>query len=433
MLKCIAILFVVILTSFFFFPFEFRALPGINTKMAMAAVGLCVYLIRLGLGKSGMFNKDTVVLSLIALGVSFISFISVIYNNTSDYAYVTYLVSMWVWIGAAYLLICCIRSVHGGIFVQLIGNYLITVCVLQCIMALLIDSSPVIKQVVDSYINQGHEFFDEVHRLYGIGAALDVAGSRFASVLIIIAFCMAEANDTKYRKKLWLYLGAFVWIGIVGNMIARTTTVGLILAVFYLIYKTKIYTFRVLSKYRRLWVGCGCIFVLAIPIVVYLYEANPNFQMNLRFAFEGFFSLVEEGRWEVSSNEKLKGMYVFPEMFKTWVIGDGYFENPISTDPYFTGIERAGFYMGTDVGYLRFIFYFGLIGLLAMSGVIYKAFQICWKRFPAQKVLFLLLMFVNFIVWFKVSTDIFLVFAPFLMIDKKENDAYMERIALKES
>lgn len=38
------------------------------------------------------------------------------------------------------------------------------------------------------------------------------------------------------------------------------------------------------------------------------------------------------------------------------MIGDGYFENP-RTDPYYIGYQWKGFYMGTDVGYLRFLFF----------------------------------------------------------------------------
>ena len=92
----------------------------------------------------------------------------------------------------------------------------------------------------------------------------------------------------------------------------------------------------------------------------------------IQFAFEGFFSLVEKGRWEVSSNEILKNMYRFPESIKTWIIGDGYIENP-KNDPYFIGKLTGGYYMGTDVGYLRFIYYFGLIGLIAFIIFMVKA------------------------------------------------------------
>ena len=43
LLKLIAMLFLVVLTSMFFFPFEFTFLPGVNTKMALAAVGLVLF------------------------------------------------------------------------------------------------------------------------------------------------------------------------------------------------------------------------------------------------------------------------------------------------------------------------------------------------------------------------------------------------------
>ena len=49
-LKLIAMLFLVFLTSMFFFPFEFTFLPGINTKMAMAAVGLVLFALDLAKG-----------------------------------------------------------------------------------------------------------------------------------------------------------------------------------------------------------------------------------------------------------------------------------------------------------------------------------------------------------------------------------------------
>ena len=113
-------------------------------------------------------------------------------------------------------------------------------------------------------------------------------------------------------------------------------------------------------------------------------------------------------------------MYVFPDNIKTWIIGDGYLSNPADVDPYFTGKIIKGFYMGTDVGYLRFIFYFGLIGLIVFTGLFHKASQICQNRFPNQKDMFILLLIVNYIVWFKVSTDVFSTFAILLMIDKEK-------------
>ena len=72
--------------------------------------------------------------------------------------------------------------------------------------------------------------------------------------------------------------------------------------------------------------------------------------------------------------------------------------------------------MGTDVGYLRFIFYFGTIGLLAFSAFMNYAAKLCARNLPHYKVLFRMLLISNFVIWLKVSTDIFLVFALFICV-----------------
>ena len=75
-------------------------------------------------------------------------------------------------------------------------------------------------------------------------------------------------------------------------------------------------------------------------------------------------------------------MVVWPEVLRTWVIGDGYFENQRNDRNYIGSATTAGYYMGTDIGYLRFLFYFGVIGLLAISAVMAFAGIISIKAFP---------------------------------------------------
>ncbi|MBQ5902915.1 MAG: hypothetical protein IIW89_01060, partial [Alistipes sp.] len=101
--------------------------------------------------------------------------------------------------------------------------------------------------------------------------------------------------------------------------------------------------------------------------------------------------------------------------------GDGYMINPTNIDPYYTGPDWGGYYQQTDIGYLRFIFYSGIIGLLAMAIFIWKSGQISMRKFSNQQMLFWLLLAVNYTVWLKVSTDIFLAIALFLVM--KQEDA----------
>ena len=424
-----------VITSFYFFPFEFVFLPGINTKMAMAAVGLVLLGVQMAQSRNAILNRDFFILSLWALGVSLAGFVAVVYNDTHDYTYASYVMSMWVWAGAAYVVVELIRKVHGKISVGLVAHYLIAVCVLQCILALLIDRIPAFEQTVNSLVS-GLGFvelntLDKMNRLYGIGASLDVAGTRFSAILVMIAFLVTRLESKKQNLYLPFYIIAVFIIGVVGNMMSRTTTVGLILFIIYLVYKSRIYVLKISPEVKTIFYWLMGSLLVLIPILIYLYHADMDVRNNLRFAFEGFFSLAEEGRWNVHSNEMLKNMYVFPDNMKTWIIGDGYFDNPYNSESetYYVGPNWAGFYQATDVGYLRFIFYFGLLGLFLFSFFMCLSGKVCMQKFKKEKALFVLLLMVNFIVWFKVSTDIFLVFALFLVFFPEEEENSDEKNA----
>ena len=425
--RILSIIFTIIITSFYFFPFCFTFLPSVNTKMAMAAFGLVLLGIQLGKARNSVLNKNIFILSIFAAIVSLIGLISVTYNETPDYTYASYIVSMWVWLGGAYVAVSLMRKVHGYASVKLVCNYLIAICVFQCTIALLIDSFPLVKGVVDGFLaGEGYMGKNE-SRLYGIGCALDVAGSRFAVVLIMIAYITTLKDDEFVRKYIWLYIAAFLYITVVGNMMARTTIMGVGLALLYWMGKSGLFNLNINSEYKYIWNRLGVLLLIAIPFMVYLYDTNPAFKEDIRFAFEGFFSLAEKCEWEVNSNDRLADMYVFPDNIKTWIIGDGYFANPGDTDPYYVGPLGGAFYKSTDVGYLRFIFYFGVIGLVAFILYFFKCAQVCVSRFKREALMFWLILLANYILWFKVATDIFIVFALFLcVVSDDTQDAYID-------
>lgn len=417
MWKFIKMLIAGIAVSFYFFPFEFTFLPGINTKMAMAAVGLILFVldyVRKYNGRAVM-NKEFLSIFSLAIIFSLLVLCSVILNNSSDYSYATYFVSMSVWVAGAYFVIKVIKLIHKEISVRLLCNYLIAVCVGQCIIALCIDNIPEFKDWINRYI-LGFDFVDldklnRLHRLYGIGAALDVAGTRFAAVLIMIAFLTKTYETDLSFSHMFIYMCSFVFIAIVGNMLARTTVLGVVIALLYWIIPN-----GRSQKGTRALLYIFLTICVTLPYIVHLYNTNESFYNDIRFAFEGFFSLAEKGKWEVGSNDILVSMIVFPDEIKTWIIGDGYFVNPGSIDAYYVGEQYMGYYKGTDIGYLRFIFYCGLIGLTAFILFFFKVAKFCANRLNQYALLFYILLFLNLVIWFKVSTDIFVVFALFLVL-----------------
>lgn len=417
----------VILTSFYFFPIETVFLPGMNTKMALAGIGLLILGKRLAQRRDAGINKNFFVLSLLALGISLISLLTMTINNTPDASFLTYFVSMWVWMGGAYTVVRWLDTAYGYVNVRLVCNQLIAVCVIQCLIAWTKDVYPPLQAWVDSFVG-GEAFMGNTKeaRLSGIGAALDVAGLRFSAVVVMIGYILSKAEELSH-KQVVTYLISFLIIAIIGNMMSRTTTVGVGLALVYWIYSTNLLSLKQNIKNQKLGFWLGGILCVIIPVFIYLYFANDTFYKNIRFGFEGFFSLWETGEWQTSSNDiLLEHMVVFPDNWVTWLIGDGYAANPMDKtlsffDPYYTGPIYHGYYKGTDIGYLRYIFYFGLVGTFVFVFFMWKSAWACIHRFKNYKMMFLMILLVNYIGWFKVSTDIFLVFAIFLVLSKKDD------------
>ena len=410
-MRYIGYLITLIVTSLYFFPFEFSFLPGVNTKMAMAVLGLVFFVYSCVKNRSIELSKEYICVFLLALLTSFWGIASTTYNSTSDYTYASYFVSMAVWLGGAYFVVQTISFIHGQANTELVCNYLIAVCVAQCGLALVIDQVPAVKAFVDSFLGGSGFMGKSESRLYGIGCSLDVAGTRFCAVLIMTAEMISRSKG----RKLVLYVFSFYFLTVVGNMIARTTTVGVALAICYLLIRT-FFISPNLGSGRKSWIIIGVCFVLTSVLIFILYDFSPVFKAYFRFAFEGFFSLAETGQWEVSSNDILKSMVVFPDNARTWLIGDGYFENPWGVDLNYIGPEYYGFYMQTDIGYLRFLFYFGICGLLTFIAYFIFVSRLCVRRLSDYKLLFVFIVVLNFILWFKVSTDIFLVFALFMCL-----------------
>ena len=416
-----------IVTSFFFFPFEFTFLPGLNTKMLLAAMGLVLFVARAAASRSASLDRDFFVLIVFASIVSLSGIISVVYNATTDLSYASYVVSFFVWMGGAYFVVSSIRFLHGKVTPLMVINYLAAICVVQCVIALLISRNPLVKDFVDSFLG-GDGFMGKLeNRMYGIGCALDVAGLKFSCVLVAISFvvmnglCQPKLQTTIY----WI---AYLVIAVVGNMIGRTTSVGVVVSLIYILVHCIFYGYREFLKSHVL--PLLLLMVVLLPLLIYLYNNSPKTREDLRFGFEGFFSLAETGRWETNSNNRLSDMFVLPDNPKTWIIGDGYFDNPYS-DPNFNGDNPTEFYKGTDVGYLRFIFYFGVIGLISFIVFFLVVFWECATRHRKYAILFLMILTINYIVWVKVSSDIFLIFSLFLCIPSESDEGTEQNVIEK--
>lgn len=416
MIKYLGIVLAIILTSFAVFPIELVWFPGLTLKTAMAPLGLVMMFVNLVRQRHPVLDSGFLLVTIWAAAVSFMSFLSITYNDTNDNSFTGYFISMLVWICAAYVTVSAIKVVHGTVSVKLVANYLIAMCVAQCILAFVISQVPFIENLVNSVFLTGGEEMTK-GRLYGIGAGLDIAGLRFMAVLAIIIYVVTHLSEEEEKKYSLLYIVAFFIIALIGNMISRSTVFGVFISLAYLILAS-FSRDRQTDLMRRIWKKFLLLTGALVFGAIVLYQTNSSFRNSMHFGFEGFFSLYEKGQWEVSSNNSLIWMLknIKPENTRTWIIGDGYCGDP-NNDPYYIGSQpKGGYYMGTDVGYMRFIFYFGILGTLVFMGYFYQVACVCGRYFPKYKDMFFLILLCNYIGWIKVSTDIFCLFALFLVI-----------------
>ena len=414
MLKWLKILLVGFLVSCFYFPVKYNFFPVSNTKNLMAAVGLVLVLVVLIKKREFSFPGSLLILLVFSSAMSLICLLAITYNQTPDTTYVTYVRSAIIWLSGAFAVCYFIWLVHKRIDVPLLVNYLAGVCVFQCVMAILIDFNPAVRAFVDANVSQGQRLLQELGRLYGIGASLDVGGSRFAVVLTAISFMLVQKKEDRGNTPQFLLVLAFIIITVLGNMISRTTLVGVGIGLAYLVLMEirNIAMRRIDSGYRSSLPAWLLSLAMAIPLAMFFYNSSPQFHDLMRFGFEGFFSLFEEGHWSTDSTGKLESMIVWPDNPRTWLIGDGYFENQRNDANYIGEATRNGYYMGTDIGYLRFIFYCGVPGLIAISIVMIYAGIISAKAFPKYAHVSMMGVLCNFVIWLKVSTDLF----PFLSL-----------------
>lgn len=414
MIKFLKILLTGFLVSCFYFPVSYTFIPISNTKNIMGAIGIVCMGIVLIRKQDFSIPRELLIILLLSTFVSMASLLAINVNQTPDMTYVSYIRSAIIWISGAFATCCFIWLTHKRIDVPLVINYLAWVCVAQCVIALLNEFVPVVRTFVDTYVMQGQALLTDMGRMYGVGAFLDVGGSRFAAVLAAIAFLMVQNRKDRDSIPQFTLIIAFLFITLVGNMIARTTIVGVIVGMAYLVLmELRNFGWHRYDKDYYSSLGSWIVVLLiAIPVCTLFYNTSEQFHDMMRFGFEGFFNFFETGEWSTDSTSKLETMYVWPDNLKTWIVGDGYFENQRNDPNYIGSATTHGFYMGTDVGYCRFIFYFGIIGLITISAVMVYAGFIAMHAFPKYAHVFLLGVACNFIIWLKVSTDLF----PFLSL-----------------
>ncbi len=209
-------------------------------------------------------------------------------------------------------------------------------------------------------------------RAIGLGRGTYFFGGAITGVALLFSF---------YKIRFDASTNVVVWLGIIagllltGLFIARTTLVGFIVGLCMFLLPGG----RGLKRSMRVLLLAIVATSIFLPVVV----SAVSQKLDVGWAFETFY--LASGKVDESGSlEVLKSYYFLPSQFKTWFVGDARFT------------DGEGYYMHTDVGYLRLIFYFGVLGMLLFFWVQYKGLRRVFRFSPDRSLKFLLIFLLIF-------------------------------------
>ena len=301
---------------------------------------------------SSYINRKTV-LKLLLLNVLLIlsSLLTVLVNNTSDFWYVQFAILNVTYISGALLLVYLLSPVLTSFYKWL--EFIIYCILINSLISFAGFIYNPIMLFITSIQELGSESLIEGTINWGVRALGFGSGNFFFGGVIngfgLIFICYLIRNYYFSMKKgLFLLLILFF----TGMFIARTTIIGLFLGLILLLYRIKI---------KRLIL----LLFSSISLCTLLFFSSSLFEnINTSWAFDFIQNFFSGGKATNSSLETLDEMWKIDMSLKSFLIGDG-----------LSKYDDGSYYMHTDVGYLRNILYFGILG--TVFGYFLYAFLIC--------------------------------------------------------
>jgi hypothetical protein len=398
-----AILFLLVFTQFYAL-----RLKGIHlsTRVILGVFGLILFLIT-AIKIMRKSPRLTIPSPIIGLGLLYVpiivvSLISVFINGTDDIEFVKYPISPIITIFSAYFTINFAQKIYPKLSFNIIAIYLIQAVFVQAVLSIMMYFSQDFHDALYSFVE-----LDPLEaavtqrlmgqRLLGYGANLMILAIGNDVVLLLIAMLLKDRKKQVFGAPVntfWLIF-SFIFISIIGMMQARTTTIGIIFGLAYLFFP-QITKFK-LNDFVGGLKNFGAILLYVVTIagafIIFFPDFIKSSQGLLNYGFEMVNNYADNGTLSTRSTDILLHMYtVYPETLRTWVIGDAKFYNV-------AGQTSSAYYMSIDIGYLRLIFYFGIIGCIA-----YLVYQIAfiWQSFNYVRKYYQLVpyYFITFILFF---------------------------------
>ncbi|MDX6190117.1 hypothetical protein SGQ83_12220 [Flavobacterium sp. Fl-318] len=392
------------LTFFYIYSVLFPGMPA-GTRVLIGALGILIslfdFIVEIAIKKTIRFSKKSLKIIFLSLLIALFSLLVLVFKHTSDLEFVKYPFFIIQWFGGGYLLTIMHRKVYGSIKFENVGFFIVASVLLQVIIAfLMFVSSPIRDLFTSINLNEPStgEAFREF-RLVGFASYYFGAGIICGYALILIPLLIPYTGK---KSQIRFLAFSFILILALGMMMSRTTMLGGAIAVLIMILPFKLGLNS--RKKVRLFLMYTIIIPLFVLPVFFLLDDKliETIQVASEFGFEMFYNYFNEGSLSTGSTDEMKEMYKLPNNSVTYLFGDGiFYANQLN--------DSSGYYMGTDIGFLRLVYYFGIIGslLFFLLQFVVLCKSISYVINKRVKILFIVSMFLFLLVLnFKGLTDL---------------------------
>lgn len=215
---------------------------------------------------------------------------------------------------------------------------------------------------------------------YGTGDALSfIQAFSFLCGLYIIYYKKKYFINTIFLALIFV---SIIFVGRTGLVI---TTIGIVLYSLFLL-KDK---FLPIVKFCLI-----SFFLLTFFTFIGFQVSDEKFLRIINWAFEFYFSFMNDGTFETSTTNALKNMYFLPSKELSLLFGEGYYMSPF---------DKSFNYIHSDSGYIRTIFFGGFFTLVLLI-LFYLYILYIFKKFLSYKQF--IFIFVFFILLFIVQYKI---------------------------
>lgn len=349
---------------FYVYSVQFSFLPlEIGTRAIMGIVAIPFLILKVARIRnlSRLCSRRYIyafVVTLIMLII--ILLVSILMNDRYDLYLIKYLIGLFLIFSGGYLVVNAFKIANQDLDGDLFLFLFVLAVSIQAYIALYMAFNPAFREFILGL--QSVSIFDEVifdklagFRLIGFGSSFFYAGIVNGLALISVAYLFIYSRPTYLLSFILLLL--FISIFLIGMNMSRTTLVGAVLSIM------MVSGYFLSDLLRYLTVSKKLVFILSVIIITTAYVFIEVFYIRsflsddllpfVQYAFEMFFSYVESGNFSSGSTNFLMTMYVLPENLNTYLYGDA---------QYF--YSDGSYYKHIDVGYLRFLYYIGVPGLL---------------------------------------------------------------------